>query len=815
MAEIGGKVSFDISEVQKNLPKIIELFNDLGDASEGMTDEMKSSLKDVQKALDGFGKETKDAAKEVDKLNKEQKESVAVLKESAKEFKLFGVSLDDVTSKLAKWRATQKAVTAAMGGTTKALKLFRVALISTGVGAIVVALGSMVTFLTKTQRGMDRLNVAMAKITGPIKVVSKGFYAIGEALLDLRNPLKAVRDLFSGSGGIVNAMKEASKAATQLEKDKIKLRDAQRNLSIETAKSRAEIEKLKKISDDTTKSTKERIKATQDATAMEQNLLTKREEQQRLLIQQLKTEKEKIATDEDNIKLLDKIAEAEIALADIQKESTTLSIELQNKENALLDEKKRKLEEIANQLDSGLDVLRDALEKQELEDLTPFGRFLREGEKELKEFEKLRDELLPLAKQLGRPIEDLEVVYDKVIANIKKKIDEGIEIFQQKASRDPEENKILELLGFTDIDTLEVPVGEVKLTPKTDSVVSKKTLKELFSNIEDFFLSEEFQAGEAAFNAVTDAFTAGIDVQIAKIDELLAKQDEKVSRLQDDLDKEKEFAKEGLASKAETLEEELRVEEEKREQALKKRDELEKKRQKLQLAQLAVQQAQSLGTAVAQIFTAYSSIPFVGIALAVAQIASMYTAFAKAKAQASSLSKLATGTQEGPIGHYARGKGADDRYSVIETATGRDTGVRVGPDEDIMRPEISREHGALLRDMNKNPWKYRGRNLSAELFDVGVGGSVLEGYGGIEQLDKSELIASANKASVNRANYLMNSAISKEDLKQVMTEVLAENRGAEQTYDMNKKETHYLTDDVKKIVRTWNNGKNKETINIL
>ena len=99
MAEIGGKVSFDISEVQKNLPKIIELFNDLGDASEGMTDEMKSSLKDVQKALDGFGKETKDAAKEVDKLNKEQKESVAVLKESAKEFKLFGVSLDDLSSK--------------------------------------------------------------------------------------------------------------------------------------------------------------------------------------------------------------------------------------------------------------------------------------------------------------------------------------------------------------------------------------------------------------------------------------------------------------------------------------------------------------------------------------------------------------------------------------------------------------------------------------------------------------------------------------------------------------------------------------------
>jgi len=531
-----------------------------------------------------------------------------------------------------------------------------------------------------------------------------------------------------------------------------------------------------------------------------------------LLIKTLKTEKEKIAADEDNIELLDKIAEAEIALADIQKESTTLSIELQNKENALLDEKKRKLEEIANQFETGLDVLRDALEKQEFEELTPFGKILKESENELEKFKKLRDELIPLAKQLGRPMEELEETYDKIIVNLQAKVDKSIEDFIKSIEKfDEYQSPTVTTLG---IDELEVVPNTTSIRePSEDDLRSFG--QKLKDSLDKVFSSEEFQAGEAAFNAVTDAFTAGIDVQIAKIDELLAKQDEKVSRLQDDLDKEKEFAKEGLASKAETLEEELRVEEEKREQALKKRDELQKKRQKLQLAQLAVQQAQSLGTAVAQIFTAYSSIPFVGIALAVAQIASMYTAFAKAKAQASSLSKLATGTQEGPIGHYARGKGADDRYSVIETATGRDTGVRVGPDEDIMRPEISREHGALLRDMNKNPWKYRGRNLSAELFDVGVGGSVLEGYGGIEQLDKSELIASANKASVNRANYLMNSAISKEDLKQVMTEVLAENRGAEQTYDMNKKETHYLTDDVKKIVRTWNNGKNKETINIL
>lgn len=812
MADIGGKVTFDISEIQQNLPKMIKLFDELSESSEGMTDEMKSGLKEVGSSLDKFSKETKDAAKEVDKLNKEQKESIATLKEQAKEFKLFGVSINDISGSLAKWRSSQIAVSAALGGTTKALKIFRLALISTGVGAIVVALGSMIGFLTQTQKGMDRLNVAISKVTGPLSVMKKGFYAIGEALIDLKNPLTAVRNLFSKDDGIVNAMKEASKAAQQLENDKIKLRDATRSLTVETAKNRAEIEKQKKISDDVTKSTKERIEATRKATDIEQKLLTKREEQQNTLINTYKIKLNNLSADEDNVELLDKIAEAEVALFEIQKESTTLSIELQNKENALLDEKLRKVEELATQFETGLDTLRAALEKQEFEDLTPFGKILKESERELKEFEKLRDELVVLAKALGRPIEELEGTYDKIIANLQAKVDKSIADFVESSKKF--DNYVSPGVTTLGINELEIDPKKVVIKTPTEDDLSSSS-KKLSDAINKVFSSEEFIAGKEAFNAVTDAFTAGIDAQISKIDELLDKQDEKVSRLQDDLEKEKEFAKEGLANKVGLLEEELRAEEEQRDNALKKRDELEKKRQKIQLAQLAVQQAQSLGTAVAQIFTAYSSIPFVGIALAVAQIASMYTAFAKAKAQAGSLSKLRTGTQEGTLGYYAGGSGNDDRYSVIETSTGRDTGVRVGPNEDIMRPEISKEHGALLRDMNRNPGRYRGRNLSAELFDVGVGGSILEGYGNINVIDKDDIVSSANKSTINRANYMLNSSVNRDDLKRIMTEVMNENRNAQQVYDMSKKETHYLTDDITKIVKTWNNGRNKETINII
>ena len=51
------------------------------------------------------------------------------------------------------------------GGIKKAvlgMKTFKGALISTGIGALVVAVGSLVAYFTQTQRGAEKLEVAMA-----------------------------------------------------------------------------------------------------------------------------------------------------------------------------------------------------------------------------------------------------------------------------------------------------------------------------------------------------------------------------------------------------------------------------------------------------------------------------------------------------------------------------------------------------------------------------------------------------------------------------------------------------------------------------
>ena len=93
---------------------------------------------------------------------------------------------------------SQGIVRNAIISTNGALKLFRIALISTGVGALVVALGSLIAFLTTTQDGID----SVTRVTKPLTEVLKEFLGIaqdiGRDLVDaFKNPKQFIKDLGS------------------------------------------------------------------------------------------------------------------------------------------------------------------------------------------------------------------------------------------------------------------------------------------------------------------------------------------------------------------------------------------------------------------------------------------------------------------------------------------------------------------------------------------------------------------------------------------------------------------------------------------
>ena len=86
---------------------------------------------------------------------------------------LFGVNLGSVYKKglahqkgLIAQRTAMQGVTTATSLGSKALKLFRIALISTGIGAIVVLIGSLVAGFLSTQKGIDTVNKALAPLKG-------------------------------------------------------------------------------------------------------------------------------------------------------------------------------------------------------------------------------------------------------------------------------------------------------------------------------------------------------------------------------------------------------------------------------------------------------------------------------------------------------------------------------------------------------------------------------------------------------------------------------------------------------------------------
>lgn len=154
------------------------------------------------------------------------------------------------------------------------LKILKVALISTGIGAIVVLLGSLIAWLTKTQKGTEFLSNIMASFGAIIDVLIDRIAKFGGAIAkffsgDFSGAAKDMKDSFAGIGAeIANDAKQAwalNDAMQQLEK-------SETMLNMKRAASRSEIEKLKLIADDTTKSLKERTDAAQKAYDLENKL---------------------------------------------------------------------------------------------------------------------------------------------------------------------------------------------------------------------------------------------------------------------------------------------------------------------------------------------------------------------------------------------------------------------------------------------------------------------------------------------------------------------------------------------------------------
>jgi hypothetical protein len=212
--------------------------------------------------------------------------------------------------------------------------LLKVALISTGIGAIVVAVGSLAAYFTQTADGAKLLERAMNLLGATFNVLLDRVAQLGKAVVEFFSGdfSKAFETASAAVKGIGDEIREETKAVDGLTQATQRLRASQREIIVETAKQRAEIERLKMASDDVNRTVEQRIKDAERAAALEKRLVNERKA---IAQEELRIARAKAAMTQATEEELMRLAELEAEVYNIQQESTTIQTELQNKVNSL------------------------------------------------------------------------------------------------------------------------------------------------------------------------------------------------------------------------------------------------------------------------------------------------------------------------------------------------------------------------------------------------------------------------------------------------------------------------------------------------
>jgi hypothetical protein len=236
--------------------------------------------------------------------------------------------------------------------------LVKTAVISTGIGALVIVVASLIAFFVKTEKGAKALKVVFAGIGAVVEKLTDVFVNIGEAIFNaFSNPLEAIKELIFNIGQFAlnpvaafNKLGEAAKEfgkeivedtnrVLDLQKSINKLAIAERELGVERSESRKEFEKLRSIGQDVTKSAQERIEALQKAEKIESDLLDKE-----LAIAKQRVINSEIALDVagNEEEALDDLAAARIKVNDLERASDSFVRESNNIKSRLLEDQTKK-----------------------------------------------------------------------------------------------------------------------------------------------------------------------------------------------------------------------------------------------------------------------------------------------------------------------------------------------------------------------------------------------------------------------------------------------------------------------------------------
>jgi len=248
-----------------------------------------------------------EANKSLEKVTKNTKETSNAANEAAGNFRIMGVSLNGVKSAFSKIIPVAKG----MFSTIKA------GMISTGIGALVIAVASLISYFTKTKKGAEMLTVGFKAVGAIISVLTDRISAIGGAIVkvfkgDFKGALNEAKGAVTGLG---TEIANETRAMIELTETLQRVRDAERDFSKERAQTNQIISEARMLAEDETKSYDERLTALKTANELE---ITTTEKAIALHQEKLDAKRIEVEMSESMAEDLDELAQLEVELINLQ-----------------------------------------------------------------------------------------------------------------------------------------------------------------------------------------------------------------------------------------------------------------------------------------------------------------------------------------------------------------------------------------------------------------------------------------------------------------------------------------------------------------
>ncbi|WP_375443490.1 hypothetical protein [uncultured Fibrella sp.] len=323
--------------------KAEELARKIRTAAKGSMDQYRATIELLTPAYNAMGKAERESAagkamqKHIREITEEMKKEEKALGDNSRRigdnlakaeqsFGLFGGTIGSLKDKLSSAKE-------GLGAMKLGLTGLKGAIAATGIGLLLLALSGLYTILTRTQGGMDKMSQITAAAGAVFTVLINRGVKLAEALSNVfASPRKAYQLFKETFSGVGEEIAQVAAAATATELASQNLRREERKLNVDREKSRAQIEELKKLSEDVTKSEAVRLKAAQDGSNLEQGLLKRQIDLEKRRIDILDAEAKRNGNKDED---LDKVAEAKQRLYQFEADSLGKQTELKNKENEL------------------------------------------------------------------------------------------------------------------------------------------------------------------------------------------------------------------------------------------------------------------------------------------------------------------------------------------------------------------------------------------------------------------------------------------------------------------------------------------------